>query len=787
MNTLLRNLLNVLKRYRMATLLNVAGLSVAFAAFIVIFIQIRYERDFDTSYPTSDRIYRVEFTDTEGMFRYLLPRPFIEEYINSSPHIEAGTLLAYNMPMYISTMIDEERTGFREPILGCFPDLVKVFGLTMVEGDPDCLNDPEKLIIPQSMARKLFGKEPATGRSIHMEESLYFKNIQDFTIGGVYHDLPANSQLNNFIFTAMDAKHDVDNYGECSYIFYLLLDNPSMADAVAENFNSTYDFKKVHKTQGEVIKLTPITDIYYLTDTNAAIFFKNGNSETTFILFCIAILIIIVAIINFTNFSTALTPIRIKSINTQKVLGSPDTLLRFTLAMESVIISLASWIIALAIILILNKAELLSFLNASLDLHTNVPVVILSGLAALITGIIGGLYPAWYMVSFPPALVLKGSFGLSASGRKMRTALIGIQFVVSIMLIVGSGFIWLQNDYMKKFSMGFDKDQIAIVELSGEMYKKHKDTYVSRLKDYAGIEDVAFSRQKLGAQDIYSTSMIKYKDKQSMYLLIWASHNLLDVFGIPVTEGRNFTPADERNSESTFIFNRTAQVNNDMELGDEFCSWMPGRIAGFTGDVKFTSLRQGEDNLVFIVNGSPFMPHNISYIRMKAGTNVHEAVSHIRKTMKEIDPVYPFEIEFYDKLYDNLYRSEVNLRSIITLFSLIAIVISLVGVFGLVVFETQYRRKEIAVRKVHGSTIGEILSRLNRHYVYIVCVCFVLATPVAYVVIQKWLDSFVYKAPVHWWLYVVAFLVVLLITIATVTFQSWRAATDNPVDSLKSE
>jgi putative ABC transport system permease protein len=771
----------------MATILNVAGLSVAFAAFIVIFIQIRYERNFDKSYPTSDHIYRAELTEAEGMFQYLLPRPFIQDVIDSSPNIEAGTLLVYNMPMYLSTTINGEKTGFREPILGCFPDMVKVFGLTMVEGDPGCLKDPEKLIIPQSMARKLFGEESAIGKTIHLEEDLYFKKIPDFTIGGVYHDLPPNSQILNLIYTTIDAKHDANNYGECSYIFYLLLDNPSMADVVVENFNKNYDFKKAFYSQKEGLKLTPITDIYYLNEANAAIFFKNGNREMTFILFCIAILIIIVAIINFTNFSTALTPIRIKSINIQKVLGSSDTLLRRTLTMESVIISLASWIIGLAIVLILDKLQYLSFLDADLNLLSNMPVVLLSGLVALITGIIAGVYPAWYMVSFPPALALKGSFGLSASGRKMRTALIGIQFVVSIMLIVGSGFIWLQNDYMKKFSMGFDKDQIAIVELSGEMYEKHKDTYVSRLKDYAGIEDVAFSRQKLGTQDLYSTSTIKYKDKESLYLLIWASHNLLDVLGIPVTEGRNFTPADEQNKESTFIFNRTAQMNNDMDLGDQFCSWMPGRIAGFTGDVKFTSLRQGEDNLAFIVNNSPSLPYRISYIRMKAGTNVHEAVSHIRKTIKEIDPVYPFEIEFYDKLYDNLYRSEVNLRSIITLFSLIAIVISLVGVFGLVVFETQYRRKEIAVRRVHGSTIREILSRLNQYYVYIVCVCFVFATPIAYVVIQKWLESFVYKTPVHWWLYAIAFVIVLLIIIATVTFQSWRAATANPVDSLKSE
>ena len=178
---------------------------------------------------------------------------------------------------------------------------------------------------------------------------------------------------------------------------------------------------------------------------------------------------------------------------------------------------------------------------------------------------------------------------------------------------------------------------------------------------------------------------------------------------------------------------------------------------------------------------------SVSYIRLKAGSDVHAAVNHIRKTLADLDPAYPFDVQFYDTIFNHLYHKEENLRSLITVFSILAIIISLVGVFGLVVFDTQYRRKEIGVRKVHGATNSEILKMLNRSYIYIVLVCFALAAPIGYYGIKKWLESFAYKTPMYWWVYPAALTIVLVITIGTVTFQSWRAANANPVDSLKSE
>ena len=617
------------------------------------------------------------------------------------------------------------------------------------------------------------------------EENIWTKSAKLFTIGAVYQDFPENTQLRNVVYTAIDPDYNINNFSSSNWVCYLLLDNPAMADEVADNFNRNFDFKKIYH-EGEQIRLVPLTDIYYMNETQDGGTFRSGNKEVTALLFGIALLIVIVAAINFTNFSTSLTPLRIKSINTQKVLGSSDTLLRRSLLIEAALISFIAWLVSLVIFWGLDWAEALPFIEADLSLVSNLLIVFLCGIVALVIGWLAGIYPAYYITSFPPALVLKGSFGLSPSGRKLRTTLICVQFVVSIVLIIGACFVQIQNSYMRNFSLGFDKDQVAIVELNETMYNKHHDTYVNRLKENPGIEDVAFAMEKVGSKDGYNTNGGNYKGKDFQYFIIIASSNFLRVMGIPVIEGRDFSKADELSDHVSYIFNRTAMEGLDMQVGDAFDSYSSGHLIGFSDDVKFTSLRGGEDNIAFLVGNFGYsLP--ISYIRLKAGSDIHAVVGHIQETMRELDPSYPFNIEFYDEIFNHLYRKEENLRDLVTVFSLLAIIISLVGVFGLVVFETQYRRKEIGIRKVHGATVGEILLMFNKAYLRIVGICFVIAAPIAWQGAKMWLEGFAYKTPLHWWVFLIALLIVTVITLLTVSFQNWKAANENPVNSIKSE
>lgn len=789
MNTIIRNFIHVLSRFHLASLLNVLGLSVAFAAFLVIMMQIDYERGFDRCYSTSDRIFRLDrIYETDGIYNSVVPGAFFEAVAASSPHIQAGALVGIGFPFFFKVKEGEQEHGFKERINFAGKDLAKIFGLETVDGNLQCLDDPNQAILPESLALKMFGTPYAAGKQLFLGDSIgYEPSRRSFTVGGVYRDLPGNCQFRNDIYIPVYESDRKEWYGQ-SLFGYLLLDDAEAAKLVEDNFNRTFDFKAKYGDYGNTemhIELLPIASIYYAKAQST--YFRTGNPDTMKLLLLIAFLIIVVAGINFTNFSTAMAPIRIRSINTQKVLGSSVAGLRRMLVAEAVGISLLSYGVSLLLVAGLNRLEMLAFVQADTSLVHHPGLLIAVGSIAVVVGLVAGFYPAWYMTSVPPVMALKGSFGLSRAGRRMRTVLIGFQFVVSIVLIIGSIFIWLQNNYIRKANLGFETSQIALAELSTQLYVTYRDVLVDRLHEFPGIQGVAFADAVLGGSDGYSMREFSV-DKARIYsYYLYVSDNFLDVMGIPVVAGRDFSPSDLQRDKTTpaVILTKNGADQLGIDLSQGTVRLEQGMdVVGISDDVQACSFRIGDNPFVFRLEKYPL---KTLYVRLKAGTDVDKAVAHIRGVLASLDPVYPSEIHFYDEVYDNLYRQENYLKQMITLFSLLAIVISITGVFGLVVFETQYRRKEIGIRKVHGATVGDILLLFNRVYIKIVVVCFVLAAPLAWYGVEKWLENFSEHTPVYFWVFLAALLIVLAITLATVTFQNWRAATANPVRSLKSE
>jgi putative ABC transport system permease protein len=751
-------------------------------------MQVRFEYAYDSCHPNADRIYRVDLM-RDGKPMPFLGRAFVDYFISNYPQIEEGTLIApldeWTNDFYVSTGEEgDNRKGFRIQLETVYPNITRVFGFDFSEGDADCLKDPEKVIIPLSMAQRIFGDKSAIGQVIHLNENIWTKyNTQNLTVGGVYRDFPENTQIRNVAFTAIDNTM-VNDWKSWNFYCYLLFNGKDAAKQFEDDVNRTFDFSAVTDSPEASIRLLPLTDVYF-SQTGA----KAGSVNTVRILLAIALLVIIIAAINYMNFSVAMTPMRIRSINVQKILGSSTTALRLALIGEALIIAVTSWLLALLAAAILVNGNMLSFFDADLRLWHHIPLVMMSGGAALLIGFAAGLYPSFYMTKFPPALVMKGSFGLSASGRRLRTALIGFQYIISFALIITSLFIQLQNRYVQRFNGGYDREQIAIVELNGKMYNESRDVLVSKLTENPDIAAIAFSKQKLGANDNYTQYTFKYLDRQYGGLTLEVSDNFLDVMDIPIIEGRNFLPSDTAGRKPAFIMNSSMQETTQMQVGTQldFTGWGKSgcEIVGKVGYVKFSSLRRAQDNIIFLF-GSPY-PLVISYIKIKAGANVSDAVKHIRESVAAIDPTFPVNIEFYDQVFSRLYEKEGKLNKSISLLSLLAIIISVVGVFGLVLFETEYRRKEIGIRKVFGSTTGEILVRFNKVYVRILCICFVIATPPAWYGVHRWLENFAFKTPMYAWVYAVAFLIVLILTVATVTFQNRQAARSNPVDSIRSE
>lgn len=795
MKLMIRNLLYLFKRFKTAVVLNLFGLTIAFAAFLLIVMQVDYEMNYDAMHSKSGRTFRLEANHGEFEHNAIHCLMFSDAFVNSSAHI---TDYSYRYPFYGGErycQIDEvddqgEAKVFKENFQLCLPNISDVFDFHMKEGSVECLSIPGSVLIPESVAKRLFNKQSAIGKRIRMSGSSGWQPVSTtiLTIGGVYKDFPGNTTVQNRIYVPMDQlgllKSSWQMYAN---EIYVTLDDPLNKDEVLDHFNKTFDFAKsqMGSAQEIALRLTPLKDVYYTHDTTFD-FNPKGHRETNYVLLGIAFLILFIAGINFTNLTTSLIPLRLKTINTHRVLGCSIYKLRAISLIESIVICLISYILALFIVNDLSYTPIANWVDADIRLSQYKGLILLTALIAILTGCLAGLYPAIRSTSYAPALVLKGSFGLSPKGKKVRVALIGFQYTVSIALIIVTLFMGLQNHFMTSSEqLGFNKDQVAIVNLTPEIYAKHKPQYIQKLKDYPGIEDVAFSVYELSKEDdMIDLEYARHEDKDVFFKVFYASENFLSVMDIQVEEGRDFTREDLNKAQSDYIINPAAERDFHLHPGDRFND---RTVLGVSKDFRFNSCRIASSPFVFALNNDIPNPKLVSYIRFNSKTNLQEAVAHVRETLKEIDPTFPFEISFYNTILNNLYQKEQTLGKLISLFGIMAILISIVGVFGLVLFETQYRRKEIGIRKINGATTGQILLMFNKTYIRIVSVCFIISIPIAWMGTQQWLENFAYKTPLHLWVFIVAFLIILSVTIGTVTFRNWQAANENPVNSVKSE
>ena len=795
MKLMIRNLLYLFKRFKTAVVLNLFGLTIAFAAFLLIVMQVDYEMNYDAMHSKSGRTFRLEANHGEFEHNAIHCLMFSDAFVNSSAHI---TDYSYRYPFYGGErycQIDEvddqgEAKVFKENFQLCLPNISDVFDFHMKEGSVGCLSIPGSVLIPESVAKRLFDKQSAIGKRIRMSGSSGWQPVSTtiLTIGGVYKDFPGNTTVQNRIYVPMDQLDLLKSSWQMyANEIYVTLDDPLNKEEVLDHFNKTFDFAKsqMGSAQEIALRLTPLKDVYYTHDTTFD-FNPKGHRETNYVLLGIAFLILFIAGINFTNLTTSLIPLRLKTINTHRVLGCSIYKLRAISLIESIVICLISYILALFIVNDLSYTPIANWVDADIRLSQYKGLILLTALIAILTGCLAGLYPAIRSTSYAPALVLKGSFGLSPKGKKVRVALIGFQYTVSIALIIVTLFMGLQNHFMTSSEqLGFNKDQVAIVNPTPEIYAKHKPQYIQKLKDYPGIEDVAFSVYELSKEDdMIDLEYARHEDKDVFFKVFYASENFLSVMDIQVEEGRDFTREDLNKAQSDYIINPAAERDFHLHPGDRFND---RTVLGVSKDFRFNSCRIASSPFVFALNNDIPNPKLVSYIRFNSKTNLQEAVAHVRETLKEIDPTFPFEISFYNTILNNLYQKEQTLGKLISLFGIMAILISIVGVFGLVLFETQYRRKEIGIRKINGATTGQILLMFNKTYIRIVSVCFIISIPIAWMGIQQWLENFAYKTPLHLWVFIVAFLIILSVTIGTVTFRNWQAANENPVNSVKSE
>ena len=542
------------------------------------------------------------------------------------------------------------------------------------------------------------------------------------------------------------------------------------------------------------VRLSPVSELYFESDSQAPC--RQGSVVTTYTLLGIAVLVIVLAFINFVNFFFALVPVRIRTVNTFKVFGAPASSLRFNFVFEAfglvLIALLAAWYVSFA----LQGTEFASYISASLALSQNLEVVGLVAVVAFVMALAASLYPAWYITSFAPALVVKGSFGGTRSGRRLRTLLLGVQFFISIGLIIATSFIRLQHDYMMHYDMGFDKENLLAVRLS-ERGAASYDALRQKLLSDPQVKDVTGATSRLVSVGRMGWGR-EFKGRQVAFQSYVVQPDFLRVMGIPITDGRDFLESDFDKELGTMIFNEAARREFEMQVGDRINGFVSPdeQIVGFCADFNFKPLQYGVSPFCFYLLPKKIQQENywhlphVVYVRMTPGADIAAVTAHIRRCIAEVDlRTEPGDIvvRVFDEELGLEYDNERKLTAIVGLFALLAVVIALMGVFGLVLFETQHRRREIAVRRVMGASRGEILAMFNRRYVMLVAVCFVLAVPVSIWAVRHWLAGFAYAVPLYWWVFALALAGVLAVTALTVTVRSWRAVNENPAESVKSE
>lgn len=797
MNTILRNLFYTLRRFRMASNLNLLGLSVAFTAFILIMMKVGYERSFDTCYPEADRVTMLAFDFNEHDNAFMvLPRGLVDHVIEQTPGVECGSIYARNW-FDVSFYLDPENpVYFKEEPYGIYKSFVQTVGMEFVAGSADGMDAPDGMLISESMAKKLFPGGNAVGSYLYRKgKSVLIDEDQvRFRICGVYKDFPENSQFAaNPLLVRMN-DYQKGHWTSWNYFAFLRLKPGVTPEEVNRQIAQSGTNERMKKLSG--LELTtyviPVAELYYNLPEND--FIKTGNRQHLYLLITLAFLIILIASVNLINFSTALTPMRIRSINTQKVLGSSVNALRIGLVGESVCIVFLSWLLGLLLVWGLNRTGYLNFLDFTPSLAVYWKPVVVSGLLALLVGVLAGLYPAYYMTSFPPALMLKGNYALSGKGKQLRTLLISLQYIVSFILIVASSFIYLQNRYMRQHELGVDRDRLVMaylpnIPIDDSMYR----SFEQQLKSYPDIEEVAYAGIDLGGRNVYSTYQLDYHDQEIDMFLIPVTPNFCRTMGMEVRDGRDFLPNDSIQSDRlNFIATCDAQEKLDIPVGEvfNFENWnTKAVIVGYVNNLRLTSLRnEGQPSFVFVANpvyDGRQLPY--AYIRVKAGSDMDMALAHIRESIEDNFTGYPVDIRFFDQVYASLYQKETGQQYMVTLFSLLAILISLVGVFGLVIFEAEHRSKEIGLRKVYGATISQILWMFNRSYLRLVVLCSAVAVPFAWYAVHEWLESFPYRIAITPWAFLAAFLIIVLMTSVVITLQSYRTAARNPIDSIKSE
>ena len=780
----LRNIL----RNKTFSVINISGLAIGITCCILILLYIQNELSFDRFHDKADNIYRVgmEMIGPEGSDRGSQTTAAVgPTMVNDFPEI-LETVRFNSINGYLNF---KDKNYFVQDILYTDSTIFKVFSFELIIGNPGkALSDPYSIVLTEETAEKIFGKENPVGKFIRLN------NKEDLTITGIVKSPPENShiQFNSLIsFSSLyeDSRLRMDWNGGWRYYTYIELMDGFPVKELEEKIPD-FMYKYINKKYEQLgYSLHPIFEplkrIYLYSDLGAGPG-PSGSLSNIYIFSAIAFFILMIACINFMNLTTAQSAGRAREVGIRKVIGAGRKQLIRQFLGESVLLSFIGLIIALILIEIVIPGYN-NLIGRKISLYGISAWWLIFGipLFILIVGVLAGSYPSFYLSSFQPLKVIKGIFTSGSGKSGLRNTLVIFQFIISIVLIICTGTIYNQLNYIRNKEPGFDKENIVILPLVSDETRGNNEIIKTAFKSIPDIIEVSASSDYPGHGFTRNGYLPEGFEEPIMIHVVDVDYDFIKTVGLEILKGRSFS-REFSSDPKAYLINETCAKH--LGWGEPIAKIISRggdhQVIGLVKDFHFASLYHKIEPLIFTMK--PYMGYSYLSVRINSG-NINTTLNQLKKQWEKVVPGEAFDYIFLDESFNRVYRAEQQFGKILLYFAILTIIIACLGLFGLASFSTERRTKEIGIRKVMGSSVSGVVILLSREFTRWVLIANIVAWPVAYYGIKKWLQNFEYRIDFPVWIFFATALLVFLIAIFTVSYQAVKAARANPVDALKYE
>ncbi len=785
----LRNLL----RHKSYSFVNIAGLTIGLTACFLILLYVQDELSYDRFHTNADRIVRVVYeaaaTKSGAAVTSALLAPALEQEF---PEIETSV----RIHRYYNTILSVDDARYDEShFIFADPDFFRVFSFPLTKGNPETvLRDPFTVVITVSKARKYFGSEDPVGKI------LTFNNEHDFVITGVMKDTPQNSHLKiDFLASFESLRSDgqapgLEMWAYRNYYTYILLREGVSPAALEEKLPA---FAESHVPGMDITRskftLQPITDIHLRSSHIGWDISSHSDISYVYSFSAIALFIILIACINFMNLSTARSSIRAKEIGLRKVIGANRLHLVKQFIGETILLSIIALMISVVLVeLLLPTFNEITGKNISIQYTSNLQFLGGAIVITLLAGLIAGSYPALFLSSFQPVDIMKGTHTGSWRSGSLRKVLVVAQFGISIALIIGALTVYQQLEYMRHKNLGFDKEHVIVVnnQVDQRAYERYQ-LFVNEIEHHSGV--VRASGASSVPPTLLGNNIRVHREgtspEESVFLkLIATDYDYFETLGVDVIDGRIFLREYGADAEESFVISRSAArtLGLDDPVGTRLLTsydWLDGTVIGVVNDIHFQSLHSRIEPLLFSMR-----PHWYYRIPVRIRPeNIAGTIEFLEEIWNAVAPEWPFQYSFVDESFDNLYSSEQRLGKIIWYFTGLAIFIACLGLFALASFTIERQTKEIGIRKVLGAPVRSIVFQLSKDFSKLVLLANIIAWPVAYYLLSRWLENFAYRIDINFIIFIFAAAGALFIAMVSVGYLAAKASLANPVHSLRSE